>query len=470
MGNDVTLFDVQTNVLTNVDMASKIDFTRSSVTLGEMPDDKEDMGIKLTFHTGEKAITDGPYSLTYAPPENALSVQKFVLDTLGQFDLKEMTEQLVNAASLIDVAYNACNGIDGAFSSMYKVRNEVSDVVAESVKTAFLFQNTSQRALLMLFQAYNFICGKNSNPNNAINSFKTCATVSGIMATKATELANKFDKVKESVETQGTDVAKIEETKITENTDLKQKMQELKATIDGLNSSKDSLQDQIAEAKKMYEKYDKEAIDLQKTADKMELASIICQGVGAVAQGLGNAFATYEESKKPSLNINTNASQQTTKDDDNKETTQQVPADLEQKNKDLGTVKADIGLAEGRVKNNTTKLETLKHELAVVKGTETDDKITKPYREEKIIQGEIDATQKLIDVDNNSLITLNSQKKEYEVWIAARMASSASESVEDTTSKMSQKLDDKSNTIQQAASARQEAADKMLELKFNLQQ
>jgi hypothetical protein len=471
MENDLTLFDTQTTVLTDADMASKIDFTRVSVDLVNMPDDLKDTGIQLKFHVENTVVTDGPYSLTYAPPETAISIQKFVLQTLGETDLKQMTAHLVNAASLIDVAYNACNGIDGAFSDMYSLRNEVADVVADSVKTASLFQNTAQRALLLIFQAYKYLCGEHPNPNNAINSFKACATVAGAMANKATELANKFDDTKKSIEKQGTQVSKVEESKIKENDTLKQKIQEIKASIDGLNSSKDYLKQQIDEAKEMYDKYDKEANELQKTANKAEIASIVCKGIGALAEGMGQAFAAYEQSKRPTLNINSSSTipQQTAKDDNGKETTQTLPADVEQKNKDIGKVKVDMELTEGRIKNNTEKIETLKHELAVVKGTEADDKIIKPYREEKAIQDEIDATQKLADDDNTSFNTLKAQKDEYDAWMTARMANATSESVKDSTDKMGQKLDEQSNTIQQAAYARREAADNLLKLKFDLQ-
>ena len=471
MVNDLTLFDAQSAALTDADTVSKVDFTRVSVDLVGMPDDPSDTGIQLNFHTEKKVIKDGPYSLTYAPPETAVSVQKFVLQTLGEIDLKQMTAHLVNAASLIDVAYNACNGIDGAFSNMYNVRNEVADVVADSVKTASLFQNTAQRALLLIFQAYKYICGEHPNPNNAINSFKACATVAGAMEKKATELASKFDKAKESVEKQGTTVSKVEESKIKENDTLKQKIQEIKASIDGLDSSKNYLQQQIDEAKEMYDKYDNEATELQSAANKAEIASIVCKGIGALAEGMGQAFSVYEQSKKPTLNINGNSTipQQTVKDDSGKENTQSLPPDVEQKNKDIGKLKTDIELTEGRIKTNTDKIGTLNHELAVVNGTEVDDKISKPYREEKTIRGEIDDTQKLVDGDNTSLTGLKAQKKEYDTWMAARMANAVSGSVKDSTDKIGQKLDDQSNTIQQAAYARREAADKMLKLKFDLQ-
>ncbi|MGL4549222.1 hypothetical protein [Eubacterium aggregans] len=336
----------------------KIQFTRSTAIL-RVQEDGQPL-IALNYGNG---IVDGEFPLDQAPPDDCLTVRRSILDVLGQIDLENMCMNLEASAALIDVAYNACNGIGGTHENIYQLRSDVFNAVGDSVVLSMNFRKATSKIMSLLTNAYATLSSADNCDGGML-----CRYLANIpkaakgLAEQADLMSKRFIELEHQTLDEGKMVVVIEGSNIKEQKALKKMLSDYKAQLDAFNVSKKELEKQISEAQTLYTKYDNKARELNKKADTTEILGIVFGGIGEIASGVSNAMAGYYSAKTPKININ---SPQSTSTPDRTHSTETPAADKEDppdvvaRKIRLGSDQAELGMIEQRLPEYQKKLSAL---------------------------------------------------------------------------------------------------------------
>jgi hypothetical protein len=371
----------------------KIDFNRVSA---EMSREGEQTFITLTY--GD--LKDGAYSLTEAPADNSLTVRRAVLDILGQINLQQLCMNLEASAALIDVAYNACNGIYGAHKSLYKLRTDVYDTVCDSVAVSMDFKNASALIIKALIQVYENLSSTDECDIDLVRLYlsKIPKAAKG-MSEQANELSNRFSVLKTRALDEGENIVGIGSEKQKQQAELEKYLLDFKAKLAAFEASKTEIEKQITQAQTLYEKYDAEARALHSKADTMEIVSAVVGGLGEIAGAVSTAVAGYYGSQTPKINIGStspatpepkvtpdNPSQPSAPSSDKPLPTDEGKndsPDVAARKTRLGSNKAELDLVSVRLEGYPDQIDALENEKKSVDKTRTDVDIDKEIKNRK---------------------------------------------------------------------------------------
>ena len=421
---------------------------------------------KLPIVTLEYAggLKDVPHNMAFAPTPDSLATKRAVLDILGQIDLQQLCINLEATATLMDIAYNACNGIVGAHRKLYDLRTDIYKTTVDSVILANKFSTASKSILGGLVKVYKYIASGDSMKLNQVGTvLSRVSDLAKGMSEEAQAMADNFNKLSDRTLQQGSEVVAVENEKIKLKKDMEEQLQKFKAELAAFYASKKEIENQIEEAQKLYTKYDNEARELNKKADKTEMVGMIMGGIGAIAGSIGTAFSGF--SSVNAMNADDDgrkagdgASKEGGKEKDKLPELEQSE-DVKVRQARLGSNRAELEVIDGRLAQYDQKIADLEKEKP-----SSDEK-----RTDKEIDEEIEEIKKKRDTDSKRKTELTKQISEDEAYLKAKMASQLGMSVEDVSRKFGEKFDQSSANARSAAAAKEKLAEEILRLKFELQ-
>ncbi len=412
--------------------------------------------IMLNYNNG--AIAEGPYSMLEVVPMDALIVKRAVVDTLDQIDLEKLCMNLESSALLIDVAYNACNGIyeGNAHKNLYRLRVNVYDAVIESSALANKFKIASNAIIENLLYAYEQLSSVDNLDIYDLKFYlKRTREVATGMSRAAKDLSAKFDNLKQQTFKEGENVVEVGSKNLKERDLLVKNLADFRAQLDAFNVSKVQLEKQIADAQKLYEKYDKEARALDDKANTMEIIGTVIGGIGTIAQGVGNAMSGYYGASTPKININSNPSSPSEKPKE-KEAAPPTP-DVVAREKRLGENKAELDILELRIKDYPLQLEKFEKEKQ------------ENGRAADLVEKDIKAVKENQEKDSLRKKVLENEISADESYLRAKLLSASGAAIGDVSKELEERLSNLGNNARSAAAAKDKLAEQMLSLKFELE-
>ncbi len=471
-----TLLENLTTALTKTGNIEKVDFTRVDA---KMTPKRENTAITLVYEGG----TDGPHMLSKAPPDDSITVRRAMLDILNTINLDSLCMNLEASAALIDVAYNACNGIVGAHSNLYALRNDVLSAVGDSVTMANTFSSVSGAVTSALVDIYAKLSSGRKLSMAAVPArLKFIVKAANGLAESAHVMAEKFRGLGKRTLAEGATVVKLGEKNTEEQQKLEKQLADFKAQLDAFNVSKRELESQIAEAQALYAKYDKDARDLNKKADTNEIIGLVFGGLGEVAGAASNAVAGYYGSQTPKININsapTPPPQPAPQPAGAKPpataakappTTAKTPAAGEAAGQ--GDT-PDVAARQSRLGSNQAELQLIVKRLTEyenqIKVFEDEKKSKDKKREDKAIDADITAVKEKREKDSTRKKTLDTEIAADETYLKGRMASASGVEISKASKELEAKFGKAGDNARSAAAAKDKLAQEMLRLKFELE-
>lgn len=447
-----------TDISLEIDDISKLNFEagyEAEITeTGKLPI------VTLEYANGLK---DVPHNMALAPTQNSLATRRAVLDILGQIDLQQLCINLEATATLMDIAYNACNSIVGAHEKLYELRTDIYTTTVKSVNLSNEFSDASKSILGGLVKVYKYIASGDSMKLSQVRTYlsKISDSANG-MSEAAEKMAKDFNSLSKRTLEQGSEVVKVENQNIQLKKDMELQLQEFKAKLDAFNASKKEIESQIEEAQSLFTKYDNEARELNKRADTMEIVGMVVAGIGSMASAVGTAFSGYCNSngsdvKSDSVKESGNSSGIENEEEKMPELVQS--ADVKERQSRLGSNKAELEVIEGRLKTYDQKIEDLENEKSSAE----------KKRKDKEIDEEIEDIKEQRNTDSKRKTDLTKQISEDDAYLKGKLASQVGISVEDASRKFGEKFDNSSANARSAAIAKEKLAEEILKLKLELQ-
>lgn len=436
---------------------------------------------KLPIITLEYAggLRDISHNMAFAPVPDSLATKRAVLDILGQIDLQQLCVNLEATSTLMDIAYNACNGIVGAHQKLYELRTDVYQATVRSVKLADEFSSVSGNILSALVKVYKLIASGNAMKLSQVGTY--LSRISGLaegMSEAAAKMAKDFDDLSDRTLKQGSEVVAVENENIRLKEDMEKQLQEFKAKLDAFNASKKEIESQIEEAQTLYSKYDSEAKELNKKADTMEIVGMVMGGIGSIAGSVGTALSGFAGSAAAGgagEEAGGEASGEAEKAEEKLPELEQSD-DVKERQARLGSNKAELEVIEGRLKQYEQKIEALEKEKDAKEdsekesGAESEGKESSAKkRSNEEIDKEIEDIKKKRNTDSKRKAELTRQISDDDAYLKGKMASQMGMSVESASRKFGEKFDNCSANARSAAIAKEKLAEEILKLKFELQ-
>jgi len=168
--------------------------------------------ITLEYAGGMRDIS---HNMAFAPVPDSLATKRAVLDILGQIDLQQLCVNLEATSTLMDIAYNACNGIVGAHQKLYELRTDVYQATVRSVKLADEFSSVSGNILSALVKVYKLIASGNAMKLGQVGTYLSrISKLAEGMSEAAAKMAKDFDDLSDRTLKQGSEVVAVENENI----------------------------------------------------------------------------------------------------------------------------------------------------------------------------------------------------------------------------------------------------------------
>lgn len=435
-----------------------------------------EMGDKLPVVTVEysNGAKDSPHDMAFAPKTESLAVRRAVLDIMGQVDLQQLCINQEACAVLMDIAYNACNSIVGAHERIYELRTDIYTTTLESVELARNFTVASNSILGGLVKVYEYL---GSGSSFKINQLGTILSKIVGYAQKMSEAAQlmsgRFFSLSEQALQEGSEVVKIEGQNETKRKELETQLFDFKAQLEAFQASKNEIEKQIEQAQFLYDKYDREVSELNKKADKMEMASMIMTGVGTAIGSVSSVFSGFSsgssskdisglhkpQGDKDAVNEAARKADAAENAESGEEEKGGQSSDLQKRRTRLERNEEEANQIENRLKEYGIQLEQLEKEKCAADKTRT----------QEAIDEEIDRIKKMQDGDGARKKELLDQIAEDKSYIKGIQISQIGEKVSDVAEKYEKKIDASCENARSAATEKERLAAKILNLRFELQ-
>ncbi len=420
---------------------------------------------KLPIVTLEYAngLKDVPHNMAFAPTPDSLATRRAVLDILGEIDLQQLCINLEATAALMDIAYNACNSIVGAHAKMYELRSDIYKTTVKSVNLSNEFSVASRSILGVLVKVYKYIASGDSMNLSQVSAYLSrISNYAKEMSEEAESMAKDFTSLSKRTFAQGAEVVKVKDQNIQLKNDMELQIREFKAKLDGFNASKQEIENEIEELQTLFTKYDNEARELNKKADRFEMAGMFFDSMCAMASAVGTAVSGFYDSNGPKVKTVRGKESVNTSDNENED--EKMPeleqsADVLERQARLGSNKAQLEIIEISLKTYDQKIENLEKEKSSTEKKRTDEEIDK----------EIEDIKKQRDEDSKQKEELTKLIAEDDAYLKAKLASQAGISVEEASKKFGEKFDNSSANARSAAIAKQKSAEEIFKLKLKLQ-
>lgn len=338
----------------------------------------------------EKKIKE-TYTLTNAPSPNSYMVLVQKNTILGQLNLNKMLQNLNSCVNLLEITYNAVNGMQGLHRSVSDIQVRFGDALITSNETVQGFAYKTDSIIDAFIETYE--CLLDGDEASAIDTLKGIQKYAIQMREKSEALGNTFNALandtnsalNETIEKNAVNYAKKEEI-LKENA-------EMQAQVDAMQTLKINLEKNITEIANDYNK-------VQKQQEKQEERAFALQLTGAILGGIGLAAKTgmniYSATQFPGMPTPSGNSQET------QTQIQEYKIQKEDLEKELKTIDTDIKTDQDNLDKSTDNTE--KDALR--------NKIIKSKENKSLKEKEINKLDAKISVLSNSAKNLGSSFSE----------------------------------------------------------
>jgi predicted nucleic acid-binding Zn-ribbon protein len=340
----------------------------------------------MRIEDGAIFVTSGKqqekYTLQERPSAKSIAVRGEKQNILGEINLEKMLNNLDLSVDLLQVAYNAVNGMKGLQKGVSNLQMRLADTLILSGATVQKFGYKTDDVIYNFIDAYNLLLS--SEEEEALEILGDIRDEASAMREDAEKLGNKFQSIADDTE-------KVLNATIDQNTENYEKRESviedsnrMKAEEAALNALKDNLSARLKELNAEYSK-------LQKQQEKQEERAFALQLTGAILGALGMGVQTAMEvggvgGGAPAASASAQSAQ----------------ASLDAKKKERETL-------EGELKEINEKLSDLEAKLSDEKEQEKRDKLK--AEREKLLKQKDDKNDKLKTVKTEYEALANSVKE-----------------------------------------------------------
>jgi DNA repair exonuclease SbcCD ATPase subunit len=235
------------------------------------------------------------YSLAAEPAEKSSLVQSSRKEVLQTISLGQMFKNLDTSVTLLDIAYNAVNGMEGGLSpKVTQLQSSFLDTLSDSLVITQGFEAGARTTVMDLIAAYKYLTlpkyaalpKSNNGVALARKVFDGIQKKAALMEKDAGELADSFKALKEQTVGANQLIIGQKDIDYKKRDEKLAEMNRIESQIDGLQQVKEELETEIADYTDEYSKISKRAEQQEKDASKLALVSAIMSGVSGILGSL----------------------------------------------------------------------------------------------------------------------------------------------------------------------------------------
>jgi hypothetical protein len=231
------------------------------------------------------------YTLAAAPGDESFLVQTARKQVLQTINLEQMFKNLDSGVTLLDITYNAVNGMEGGLSpKVAKLQSEFLNTLSDSLVVTQGFEAGTKATVADLIRAYKYLIDpkytKLPKASNGIalayKVFLGVKAKAGMMRKDAEGLAKNFGKLRDAAV--GANQLIIGQKNLDYKTqqEMLAEMNKMQAQIDGLKLVKDDLDTEISAYESEYKSVSTQAEKEASRAFSLALTSAIMGGLSSM--------------------------------------------------------------------------------------------------------------------------------------------------------------------------------------------
>lgn len=246
------------------------------------------------------------YSLTKAPTPDSFLVVQEKQWILGQLNLNKMLQNLDSCVDLLEIAYNAVNGMEGLHRSVSDIQIRFGDALITSNETVQGFAYKTSSIIDAFIETYE--CLLDGDEASAIETLKGIQKYAVAMRQKSEALGDTFDTLAKNTNSALNETIEKNAINYVQKEEIIKQNAEMEAQVAAMEALKKNLEEKVTAITADYSK-------VQKQQEKQEERAFALQLTGAILGGLGLAAKQgvdmYANSQVPGYKTPSGDSQQT---------------------------------------------------------------------------------------------------------------------------------------------------------------
>lgn len=232
------------------------------------------------------------YSLESAPPPEYSLVQMSRKNILQTIRLDELFDNLDNCVSLLDITYNAVNGM-GLSSSVTALKDKFSNTLDNSLVVMVGFKTGTESAVADFITSYKFLTnpiykkGKKNGILMAIDKLTGVGQKAVQMESEATTLAATFDQIETTAQEITKKIMDERDMDVKKREEAVSRLKVLQGKVDALKEVKDDLDSEVEEYSQQYSNLSTKIERDEKKAFTLSLVSAVLGGLSSMFGGGG---------------------------------------------------------------------------------------------------------------------------------------------------------------------------------------
>jgi predicted nuclease with TOPRIM domain len=276
------------------------------------------------------------YSLTNQPSKSSLLVKEEKQAILGQIDLRQMLENLDSCVDLLQIAYNAVNGMKGLHASVSDLQLKLADNLILSNETIQRFCYKTDSIIGKFLDAYSYLIS--GNEDIALEILAEVKEDATLMRQDAEKLGAKFAAVADKTEVVLTETINRNTANYEKRDAIIAESNRMAAEAAAFEVLKKNLEATIQDLNTEYNSLQKKQEKAEERSFALQLTGAILGGLGIVAQSAGE----MQDSQPTTGGTDVNA---------------QTQKDLEQAKKDQAATEAAIKDLDTQIADIDAKLD-----------------------------------------------------------------------------------------------------------------
>lgn len=317
------------------------------------------------------------YSLYKAPPIEYSLVKESRKSILQTIQLDELFSNLDNCVSLLDITYNAVNGM-GMSSSVTELKDKFSGTLDDSLVVMSGFKAGTATSIKDFIAAYEFLTdpiykvGKKNGILMAVDKLSAAERRAVKMEAEASSLADTFDKIESIAQTITKQIMSERDLDVKKKDEALAKLSVLQGKVKALQEVKDTLDDEVTEYGEQYNKLSKQIEKSEERAFTLSIVSAVMGGLSSMFGG-GNIPAASVGNEQSSGGGSGDTEVDKTKQqyEESEKKVKQLKDKVEACDKELGEIKEK--LKEEQDEDEKKKLSDRQDELTKEKKQAEDD-------------------------------------------------------------------------------------------------
>lgn len=332
------------------------------------------------------------YSLKVAPDPEYSLVKESERSILQTIQLDELFDNLDNCVSLLDITYNAVNGM-GMSAMVTGLKDDLSNTIDNSLTVMGGFQSGTAAAIADFISAYQYLtnplykAGKKNGILLAVDKLAKIETRAIGMEKEAASLAATFDEIEKSAQTITTKIMEERDMDVKKKEEALDKLNKLQGKVKALKEVKEDLDSEVSDYSNQYNKLSKQIAENEKRAYTLSLVSAVMGGLSSMFGG----------GSIPTPEMNTQKTESGTSGGKEASETQKHYEESEKKVQELKEKIAEYDKELAQVK------EALKGETDEGKKQELSDKQDTLTKEKKQAEADLGAAREQSNVYKNAL-------------------------------------------------------------------